>query len=58
MEPVFMILGQSAALAAAEAIDGKTTLQKVSSSRLHSRLLEARQVLVWKKPPLKTPLSK
>ena len=58
MEPVFMILGQSAALAAVEAIGGKTTLQKVSYPRLHSRLLEARQVLEWKKPPLTAPLSK
>ena len=50
MEPVFMILGQSAATAAALAIDGGTTVQDVSYDRLRERLLADGQVLAWTKP--------
>jgi hypothetical protein len=45
MEPVFMILGQSAATAAALAIDGQTAVQDVSYDKLRARLLADGQVL-------------
>lgn len=45
MEPVFMILGQSAAVAAALAIDGMTSVQEVEYAELRRKLLEYRQIL-------------
>jgi hypothetical protein len=45
MEPVFMILGQSAATAAALAIDGDTSVQDLDYSMLRSRLLNDGQIL-------------
>ena len=45
MEPVFMILGQSAATAASMAIDGKTSVQDVPYAKLRNRLLKDGQVL-------------
>ena len=45
MEPVFMVLGQSAATAAALAIDGPTDVQEVDYSMLRGRLLADGQVL-------------
>ena len=45
MEPVFMILGQSAATAAALAIDAGCPLQRVDYGRLNARLKEDGQVL-------------
>lgn len=45
MEPVLMILGQSAATAAAMAIDEKIPVQKVSYEKLRARLLKDGQVL-------------
>jgi hypothetical protein len=45
MEPVLMILGQSAATAAAIAIDDKVPVQKVSYLKLRARLLEDSQIL-------------
>lgn len=47
MEPVFMILGQSAATAASFAIDGKSTVQAVDYAKLRDRLLNDAQVLEW-----------
>jgi hypothetical protein len=47
MEPVFMILGQSAATAACLAIDQGVAVQRVASDRLKNRLLQDRQVLAW-----------
>ncbi|WP_425617763.1 FAD-dependent oxidoreductase [Anatilimnocola sp. NA78] len=47
MEPVFMVLGQSAATAACLAIDDKVTVQKVDYKKLNERLLADKQVLVW-----------
>ena len=47
MEPVFMILGQSAATAAAMAIDGKLAVQDVAYSKLRERLLQDKQVLAY-----------
>jgi hypothetical protein len=45
MEPVFMILGQSAATAACLAIDSKVDIQKVNYQELKSCLLKDRQIL-------------
>lgn len=47
MEPVFMVLGQSAATAAVQAIEGKSSVQAVDYKRLNERLLADKQVLVW-----------
>jgi hypothetical protein len=47
MEPVFMILGQSAATAACLAIDGNVRVQKVDYPKLRSRMLADKQVLQW-----------
>lgn len=51
MEPVFMLLGQSAATAAALAIDGNTSVQKVDYARLRERLLADKQKLEWAQAP-------
>jgi hypothetical protein len=45
MEPVFMILGQSAATAASMAIDDGVTVQNVAYEKLRARLREDGQVL-------------
>ena len=50
MEPVFMILAQSAATAAALAIDGRDSLQEVSYEKLRRRLVADEQILEWKTP--------
>ncbi|MBS0209900.1 MAG: FAD-dependent oxidoreductase [Planctomycetes bacterium] len=47
MEPVFMILGQSAATAAVMAIDGKLAVQDVPYAKLRERLLADGQVLEY-----------
>jgi hypothetical protein len=49
MEPVFMILGQSAAMAACMAIDDKVPIQKIAYAKLRARLLADQQILEWKK---------
>jgi hypothetical protein len=54
MEPVFMILGQSAATAAAQAIDENTAVQKIDYPKLRARLLAGQQILEWTKPAAKT----
>jgi hypothetical protein len=50
MEPVFMILGQSAATAAALAIDGGLAVQDVSYAQLRERLLKDGQILSYAAP--------
>jgi len=50
MEPVFMILGQSAATAAAHALEEGIALQDVNYERLRSRLLNDGQILEWDEP--------
>ena len=50
MEPVFMVLGQSSATAAALAIDAGTSVQKVDYAKLRERLLADKQVLAWTGP--------
>ncbi len=47
MEPVFMILGQSAATGASFAIDAGVPVQKVDYAKLRERLLADQQVLEW-----------
>jgi hypothetical protein len=47
MEPVFMILGQSAATAAVFAIDGNIAVQDVDYEKLKERLLADKQRLVY-----------
>jgi hypothetical protein len=48
MEPVFMILGQSAATAAVMAIDGGIPVQEVPYDRLRARLVTDGQVLEYR----------
>ncbi len=50
MEPVFMVLGQSAATAAVLALDGKTTLHDLPYGKLRERLVADQQVLEWLVP--------
>ena len=50
MEPVFMVLGQSAATAACLAIDDGTGVQKVEYAKLAKRLLADKQVLEYAAP--------
>lgn len=45
MEPVFMVLGQSAATAAAHAIDQSVAVQDIDYAKLRVRLLNDKQVL-------------
>ena len=51
MEPVFMVLGQSAATAAALAIDGGVAVQDVPYARLRERLLKDGQILERHRSP-------
>jgi hypothetical protein len=55
MEPVFMILGQSAATAAALALDTKQPLQRLDYPKLRARLLADRQILQWTGAPQPKP---
>ena len=50
MEPVFMILGQSAATAACQAIEDQVAVQDVGYPRLRERLLADRQILEYAGP--------
>ena len=52
MEPVFMVLGQSAATAAAHAIDEHTDIQRIDYAKLQARLLRDGQMLDFESPPL------
>jgi hypothetical protein len=47
MEPVFMVLGQSAATAAVHAIDEQVAVQRIDYARMRARLLDDNQVLEW-----------
>lgn len=57
MEPVFMVMGQSAATAAAHAIDERTTVQGINNEKLMSRLLVEGQVLDFESTPLPSHVS-
>lgn len=50
MEPVFMVLGQSAATAAVMAIDAQSAVQDIDYAKLRERLLAEGQVLEWTGP--------
>ena len=50
MEPVFMILGQSAATAASLAIDGDSSVQDLPYAKLRERLLADSQILSYTPP--------
>jgi hypothetical protein len=50
MEPVFMVLGESAAVAAALAIDGQTPLQEIDVNQLRDRLRADGQILEYPPP--------
>jgi hypothetical protein len=58
MEPVFMVLGQSAATAASLAIDANLTVQQLPYEKLEAQLLKDQQVLDFESPPLPPPLTK
>ena len=47
MEPVFMVLGQSSAMAAGLALEGNVAVQKIRYDDLRRRLLAAKQILAW-----------
>ncbi len=47
MEPVFMVLGQSAASAACLAIDDNVSVQQLDYGKLRKRLLSDGQILKW-----------
>lgn len=47
MEPVFMVLGQSAATIASQSIQENAPVQKISYPTLRKKLLEDQQVLEW-----------
>lgn len=51
MEPVFMLLGQSAATAAAQAIEADVAVQDVDYKKLQQRLLKDGQILQYTGPP-------
>lgn len=51
MEPVFMVLGQSAATAAVHAIEQNVAVQNVSYQTLRERLIADGQVLQWQPTP-------
>jgi hypothetical protein len=53
MEPVFMILGQSSATAAALAIDAKVPVQKLDYAKLRERLVADQQIVEWTGPARK-----
>jgi hypothetical protein len=50
MEPVFMVLGESVAVAANIAIKGKTTVQEIDTGKLQATLKSRGQVLEWAGP--------
>lgn len=52
MEPVFMVLGQSAASAAVQAIAEGVAVQDISYEKLKARLLADGQMLDFESPPL------
>ncbi|MFQ5733309.1 MAG: FAD-dependent oxidoreductase, partial [Planctomycetaceae bacterium] len=57
MEPVFMVLGQSAATAASLAIDDKLATQDVDVVKLQQQLVADGQVLKWTGPKRKPPVD-
>lgn len=58
MEPVFMVLGQSAATAAALAIDDKVSVQDLDYAKLKARLVADGQVLDFEPPAAQGSIDK
>ena len=52
MEPVFMVMGQSAATAAVQAIDQKTTVQRIDYAKLKDQMLKDGQMLDFESAPM------
>jgi len=52
MEPVFMVMGQSAATAAVHAISEQTSVQAIDAKRLKAQLLKDGQVLDFESTPI------
>ncbi len=50
MEPVFMVLGQSSATAAVQAIEANVAVQRIDYAQLKTRLLADKQILAWTGP--------
>ncbi len=50
MEPVFMVMGQSAATAAVHAIDERTTVQGIDYAKLKAQMLKDGQMLDFESP--------
>ena len=50
MEPVFMVLGQSAATAACQSLETNVAVQQISYPRLREKLLADGQILEWTGP--------
>ncbi len=57
MEPVFMVLGQSAATAACQAIDQRVSVQRIDYAAFKQQLQADGQVLVWTGPRRKPPID-
>ena len=57
MEPVFMVLGQSAATAACHALDDDRAVQEIDIDKLQERLEADGQVLEWTGPKRKPPID-
>jgi hypothetical protein len=57
MEPVFMVLAQSAATAASFAIDANIAVQDIDIAKLQKRLLADGQVLIWNGPKRQPPVD-
>jgi hypothetical protein len=55
MEPVFMVLGQSAATAAVHAIEQGVEIQRIDPAKLKAKLEQDGQVLDFESPPLPAP---
>lgn len=53
MEPVFCVIGESAGIAAAQAIHAGVPVQQIDATKLRSRLLERGQILAWTGPTLR-----
>jgi len=53
MEPVYMIIGQAAGVAAKMALDEKVSVQDVDAAALTARLRNQRAVLEWTSPETK-----
>jgi hypothetical protein len=50
MEPVFMVLGQSAATAAVQSLEGDQAVQKIDVAKLQEKLKADKQILEWTGP--------